>query len=154
MSTAADGIVVVGVGNVWAGDDAAGVLVARMVRDRAAGAVTVVEHEGEPTALLDRWEGARLAIVVDATLGGGPPGAVRVLEATHAPLPASFTGTSTHAFGLGGAIELARALGRLPERLVVVGIEGGGFEAGAQPGPAVAAALERAAERVLALASG
>ena len=75
---------------------------------------------------------------------------MRVLDATHEPLPAGFTGTSTHAFSLAQAIELGRALGRLPERLLVVGIEGEGFEAGAGPGAAVAAALEHGAAEVLA----
>ena len=62
MSSANSPVTVIGVGNAWAGDDAAGVLVARMVRDRAPDGVAVIEHEGEPTALLDAWEGARLAI--------------------------------------------------------------------------------------------
>jgi len=150
MSSASSGAVVIGVGNSWAGDDAAGVLVARLVRDRVPDGVAVAEHEGEPTALLDTWERSGLAIVVDATFGGGRPGAVRVLDATHEPLPAGFTGTSTHAFSLAQAIELGRALGRLPDRLLVVGIEGESFEAGAGPGPAVAAALEQGAAQVLA----
>jgi hydrogenase maturation protease len=146
----ARGALVVGVGNAWAGDDAAGLLVARIVRERAPG-VQVIEHEGEPTALLEAWEGAALAVVVDATSGGGRPGEVRVMDATDAPLPAAFTGTSTHAFGLAEAIELGRALGRSPGRLLVVGVEGARFEAGAEPGPEVAAALEGAADQVLAL---
>jgi hydrogenase maturation protease len=142
--------VVIGVGNSWAGDDAAGLLVARMVRERAPGGVTVIEHEGEPTALLDAWDRARVAIVVDATSGAGPPGAVRVIEASRDPLPASLTGTSTHAFSLAQAIELGRALDRLPEHLIVVGIEGDTFAAGAEPGAAAAAALDEAAAVVLA----
>jgi hydrogenase maturation protease len=143
--------VVIGVGNAWAGDDAAGLLVARMVRERAPGEVAVIEHEGEPTSLLEEWRSAALAIVVDATSGGGSPGEVRVMDATDAPLPAAFTGTSTHAFGLAEAIELGRALGRLPERLLVVGVEGARFEAGVEPSAEVATALEPAADRVLAL---
>jgi hydrogenase maturation protease len=139
------------VGNAWAGDDVAGLLVARAVRDRAPAGVAVIEHEGEPTGLLDRWQGATLAIVVDATSGGGRPGEVQVMDATGGPLPARFTGTSTHAFGLAEAIELGRALGRLPGRLVVVGIEGESFEAGAAPGPEVRAAVDAAADQVLAL---
>jgi hydrogenase maturation protease len=142
---------VVGVGNAWAGDDAAGLLVAGIVRDRAPAGVAVVEHEGEPTALLDTWDGARLAVVVDATCGGGAPGSVHVMDATREPLPARLTGSSTHAYGLAEAIELARALGRLPARLVVVGIEGERFEAGSSPGAAVSGALARAAEHVLEL---
>ena len=152
MSSASDPVVVVGVGNAFAGDDAAGLLVARMVRDRVPAGVTVVEHEGEPTALLDAWEGARLAIVVDAVSSHGQPGEVRVFDTTDERLPAGFTGTSTHAFSLAQAIELARALGRLPERMLVVGIEGSSFSAGTRPAAAVTAALAQAAERVLALA--
>jgi hydrogenase maturation protease len=151
MSTGDSHALVIGVGNAWAGDDAAGLLVARLVRERAPEGVTVIEHEGEPTALLDAWVGASLAIVVDATCGGGEPGAICIFEATHGPLPASFTGTSTHSFGLAEAIELARALGRLPERLVVVGIEGEAFEAGAVAGPEVTAALREASAEVLAI---
>jgi hydrogenase maturation protease len=151
MSSADSPVVVIGVGNAWAGDDAAGLLVARMVRECAPAGVAVIEHEGEPTALMDVWKGARLAILVDATQGGGRPGEVRVMEATREALPAALGGASTHAYGLGDAIELARALGRLPERLVVVGIEGATFEAGRAPGPAVTAALHGARERVLAL---
>jgi hydrogenase maturation protease len=142
---------VIGVGNAWAGDDAAGLLVARMVGARAPAGVEVVEHEGEPTALLDMWAGARLAVVVDATSSGAEPGAVREFDASRQRLPAGFTGTSTHAFSLAQAIELARALDRLPERLVIVGVEGAGFSAGTPPAPAVTAALEQAAARVLAL---
>jgi hydrogenase maturation protease len=149
-----DGIVVIGVGNSWAGDDAAGVLVARLVGARAGDGVAVIEHEGEPTGLLELWAGARLAVVVDATCGGGPVGTVRVIDATRDALPAAFNDVSTHAFPLAAAIELARVLGRLPERLLVVGVEGRSFDAGAAPGREVQAALEPAADRVLSLTQG
>jgi hydrogenase maturation protease len=143
--------IVIGVGNAWAGDDAAGLLVARMVRQRAPVGIAVIEHEGEPIGLLEAWDGARLAIVVDATSSGSPPGTVRVIDATREPMPARFAGTSTHAFGLPQTIELGRTLGRLPGRLLIVGIEGTRFTAGTQPTAAVAAALEPAAARVLSL---
>jgi hydrogenase maturation protease len=147
-------VLVIGVGNSWAGDDAAGILVARMVSARAPVGVTVIAHEGEPTALIEIWAGARLAIVVDAISGGAAPGQMRCFDATRRPLPADAAGTSTHAVGLGEAIELARALRRLPEQLLVVGIQGGRFEAGAEAGPEVRAALHKACEHVLALATG
>ena len=41
----------IGVGNALRGDDAAGLLVARRVRDRGADA-DVFEHEGDPTGIL------------------------------------------------------------------------------------------------------
>ena len=134
-----------------AGDDAAGVLVARALRGRLPEDVELMEHEGEPTALLDAWSGKRLAIVVDAISGDGPPGTVRSLDPTASPLPEGLDGTSTHAFTLAQAIELGRALGRLPVRLLVVGIEGVHFKASDAPGQPVAAAIEPAAEAVLEL---
>jgi hydrogenase maturation protease len=149
MSSASSRVAVIGVGNSWSGDDAAGVLAVRRLRGRVPKGVTLIEHEGEPTALLDVWEGAELAIVVDATSGGGSPGTVRLFDATTEPVPSRFSGMSTHAFTVAQAIELGRALSRLPARLVVVGIEGRSFEAGARLEPEVAAAVDAAAETVL-----
>ena len=143
--------VVIGVGNSWAGDDAAGVLAARALRGRVPIDVELIEHEGEPTALIEAWSGRRLAIVVDAVLNDGPPGRIRCFDATASPLPASVGGRSTHAFTLAQAIELARSLGRLPDRLLVVGIAGARFEAGTKPGRSVADAIGPAAESVLEL---
>ncbi len=48
--------------------------------------------------------------------------------------------------GLAEAVELARALGRLPARLVVYGIEAASFETGAEPSAAVRAAAESVAD--------
>jgi hydrogenase maturation protease len=60
-------------------------------------------------------------------------------------LPAGLFRVSTHRFGLADALELARALGRLPPRVVVYGIEGSRFAPGRPMSPAVAAAVERLA---------
>jgi hydrogenase maturation protease len=71
---------------------------------------------------------------------GGPPGTVHLLD----------TG-GTHAFGLAAAVELARALRRLPPRLVVVGVEASTFEYGAPLTAPVAAAVPAAVAQVLAV---
>jgi hydrogenase maturation protease len=70
-------------------------------------------------------------------------------DATEGPLPPFVSATSTHALGLGDAIELARTLGRLPSRLIVYAIEGARFGAGDALTPAVAAAVETTAEAAL-----
>lgn len=135
MSSARDRRVVIGIGNAARGDDAAGLIVAR----RLGG----VEHEGDPVALLDVWRGADRAVVVDAVSSGAAPGTVQRFDAAAAPLPAHLrSSTSTHAFGLAEAIELGRALGRLPPELTVYGIEGERFEAATELTPAVAAAVD------------
>jgi hydrogenase maturation protease len=108
-----------------------------------------LEHEGEPTALVEMWAGRRLVVIVDAMAGSEAPGTLRWFDATTAPLPSAFSGASTHAFSLPQAIELSRALGGLPERLFVLAIEGSEFRAGPEPDPAVARAAEQAADTLV-----
>lgn len=43
-----------------------------------------------------------------------------MFDATDERLPAGFTGTSTHAFGLAEAIELARALERAADQVLAL----------------------------------
>ena len=126
-------VVIVGLGNELRGDDGAGLLVARRLQ---AGApqrdVVVRECSGEVTGLLDALEGADAAVVVDAARGAGPAGGVWRLDATREPLPRHRLGpVSSHDDGLAEAIELARALGRLPARVIVYAVVGTRFEVGA-----------------------
>jgi hydrogenase maturation protease len=140
----------VGLGNELRGDDAAGPLVARAAAPRTPPGAEVIEHQGEPIDLLDLWEGAELVLVADAVVSGAAPGVVQRFDAAAAPLPAAFAAPSTHALGLHEAVELARALGRLPERLVVFAVEGEDFANGSTPGEAVLAAVGRVADAALA----
>jgi hydrogenase maturation protease len=141
--------VVVGVGNAYRGDDGVGLAIAERVRGRAPEDVEVVECEQEPSRLLDAWSGADVALVVDACSSGEPPGTVHRFDVSGDPLPARVFRSSTHAFGVGDAVELARALERLPGRVVVYGVEGGQFAAGAPLSPEVESAVEQVAEEVL-----
>mgnify|MGYP000147280489 CR=1 FL=1 len=149
---------VLGVGNAWRRDDAVGLAVARRLHGSLPAGVEVLEREGEPTSLIEAWAGADAAWVVDAVSSGAPPGTIHRLDARAAPLPAELFRASTHHLGLPEAVELARALGRLPPRLVVFGVAGARFEAGQELTPAVAAAVEPAAaavrEEVRACTSG
>jgi hydrogenase maturation protease len=144
----------VGIGNPLRGDDAAGLLAARALRRHAPAGIEVRELEGEPVGLIDAWAGAETVVVADAVASGGEPGELHRIDAGAAPLPAAFAGPSTHALGLAEAVELARALGRLPPRLVVYGIEAAGFATGADPTPAVRAGAERAASSAAAELAG
>lgn len=84
----------------------------------------MIECEGEPLDLIEEWSGAGQAIVVDAVSSGAEPGAIHRIDPRRQPLPAELFTGSTHALGVAEAVELARALDRLPRRLVVIGIEG------------------------------
>jgi hydrogenase maturation protease len=133
---------VIGVGNAWRGDDAAGLAVARRLRELALDDIEVREVEGDATALVDLWVRATHVVVVDAAASGAPPGTVSRFDAIAMPLPARTVRSSTHAFGVPDAVELARALGRLPERLDVYAIEGASFTAGDRLSPAVEQAVD------------
>lgn len=142
--------VVIGLGNLLRGDDGAGIAVTRRVRAAAPEGVDVVELGDDLAGLLDAWSGMDLAVVVDAIRSDGPLGDVRWMELDPSrPLGGWRSPTSSHALGLASAVELGRTLGRLPGRLVLVGIEGAGAAAGDPLSPAVAEAVEAAAEQVL-----
>lgn len=141
-------VVVVGVGNTLRGDDAAGLEAARRLRDLLPPEVRVVQSDGEPSRLLDAWEGADAVVILDAVSSEGSPGAVHRLDASSEPLPARLFGASTHELGVGEAIELARALGRLPERVVVFGVEGADFGARDELSPEAARGVAEAVAAV------
>ena len=147
--------VVIGVGNELRGDDSAGLLVARRLRERGATQADVLVCEADPAELLTAWTGADLAIVVDTVVSGAAPGTIQRFDVSAAPLPTKLIGFSTHAFGVGEAIELARALDRLPGRTIVYGIEGSSFSAGAPLDPAIERAVDETLTRIMAeLAEG
>ena len=133
---------VLGVGNQWRRDDAAGLEVARRLDRELPRGVRVLEREGEPTGLLDAWQGEREVVLVDAVTSGAKPGTVHRLDAIAAPLPAELFRASTHHMSVAEAVELGRALGRLPERLELYGIEGADFGAGSGLTPDVEHAVE------------
>ncbi|WP_405085094.1 hydrogenase maturation protease [Microbispora sp. NBC_01389] len=148
--------VVVGLGSDLRGDDAAGLAVARLLAGLHGDAPppgVAVEACGDAAALVEAWSGAALAIVVDAVRTGAPPGTVHhrlpsLPVPLPAPLPVEGWHGGTHSLGLVDAVDLARALGRLPGELVVVGIEGGDFTPGAPMTPPVLAAVRRTAREL------
>jgi hydrogenase maturation protease len=139
---------VVGIGNRWRSDDAAGLEVVARLQGTLPREIELHEREGEPTALIDSWEGAEAVWLVDAVSSGAPAGTLHRIEVGEQELPAELFRTSTHHVGLAEAVELARALGKLPRRMVVLGIEAERLDVGEGLTAAVAEAVERAAAAV------
>ncbi|PWI13200.1 peptidase M52 [Streptomyces sp. Act143] len=136
-------IAVIGVGNEFRRDDGVGWAVLARLRERSLPPGTdLATCDGDPGRLIGLWEGARLAIVVDAAHAHpGTPGRVHRLELDAGLLDRPPT-TSSHGLGLGEAVELARVLGLLPEHLVVYAVEGTDSALGTGLSPAVADAVE------------
>ena len=139
---------VIGFGNPCRRDDAAGPLVARRLGEMGIPDVEVREMHGDASRLPSVWEGYDPVYLVDAVVSGGAAGALLRLDAVEEPLPPGRRSPSSHAFGVAEAVELARALGRLPGTLVVYGIEGADFGAGERPSPPVVAAVEAVVRRI------
>jgi hydrogenase maturation protease len=140
--------VVVGCGNPDRGDDGAGILVARRLREFG---VDAIENRGDLIALPDSWEGAEQAIIVDTVITGAAPGEISLWDARNAPVEKNCFRCSTHAFGVAEAVELARLLDRLPPSLWIYGIEGSQFEPGTGVSAAVARAVEKVAQEILCM---
>jgi hydrogenase maturation protease len=141
-------IIVIGIGNEFRGDDAAGLLVVRRLQEKPPGGVEFGEQSGEATALMDAMSQAGTVILVDAVQSGAEAGQVHRYDASEQAMPAQFLRCSTHNFSVHDAIEMARALGNLPPRLMVYGIEGSHFEPGSELTPSVQTAVVEAAQRI------
>ena len=99
-----EGAVVVGIGQLAAGDDAVGLLVARNVAAKGI----VARECADASLLLTLLGDGRRVVVVDAVVGGGAPGTVSKLDA--GALGSGPRPLSSHGLGVAEAIELARAL--------------------------------------------
>ena len=142
------GTLVIGCGNADRGDDAAGLLVARRLREMG---VEAQEQSGEALALMESWRGAGEdveVVLIDAVVTGAPVGTITVWDAREAPVIGDFLRCSTHAFGVAEAIQLARVVDLLPPRMLIYGIDAGRFDFGAPPSVEVAWAIEEVAERI------
>jgi hydrogenase maturation protease len=145
--------VVIGVGNRWRRDDAAGPEVIDALRERVNDAVALVESDGEPTRLLDAFALAPQVVMVDAVVTGAEPGTIH--RFTNEELPAQMgIGQSSHLVQLFETIELGRLLDRLANGLVLIGIEATDFDNGEGMTDAVAAGVTAAVDAVMTELAG
>ena len=163
MKTVPMRTVVLGLGNEYRRDDGVGHVVAREVAARVTPDVGVYAVDGDPTRMLDAWDGADLAILIDSAVGDSsrpetvPSGTVHRVESVHRVdsvhrfdsgdvTLSPGAATSTHGFGLITALELGRLLDRLPHRWVLYTVDAAdvGFGCG------LSRATARAADRVVA----
>jgi hydrogenase maturation protease len=145
---------VIGVGSVQRGDDAAGALVAKQLRDTVKPndrySLQVIECDGETTALIDALKDFDVAYLVDAAHSNAASGTIVRIEAHREPLPAYLGSLSSHQLGLAQGIELARTLGALPRVCIVFGIEARSFSFNTPPTAEVSKAIDEVALRIRA----
>ena len=142
--------IVIGVGNRDRGDDAAGPLVCDRLRARpgASASPRMFVCEGSILDLALHWDHDDHVVIVDAMQPGNTPGRIVTVDATVGPL-AMPGAVSTHEIDVSVAIELARAIGRMPARLFLIGIEAEQTEWITPPSPAVEAAIDAVVDIVI-----
>ena len=140
---------VIGVGNRDRGDDAVGPHVCDLLRARFGGRLRSVVCEGSIIDLALHWGPGDRVVVVDALPVGSNPGRTLSIDVTDDEVSAP-TAVSTHEVDVSVAIELARALGRMPSELVVLGIEAERTTWCSPLSPPVAAAAEAAVDHLVA----
>jgi hydrogenase maturation protease len=131
---------VVGCGSPF-GDDALGWVLLDRLRDRGWGLYVELHRVEGGQQLLSLLDGRGSLIVVDALAPAGNAGGVMRLDPSDPRLEVLRPG-STHDIRPGEAIRLAEALGILPARVVIWGVEGELFEPETSLSPAVAPVLD------------
>ncbi|MHB8066443.1 MAG: hydrogenase maturation protease [Desulfobaccales bacterium] len=142
-------VLIIGIGNIFRGDDAAGLAAARLFREMRLPGVKVLELDGDISALLEGWQGFPKVVVIDAVASKSEAGQVFRFAAHAGALPRRlFACCSCHSFGLAEQIEIARSLQQLPPSLMVYGIEGKDFLLGSGLSQEVQQALPRLVEQI------
>jgi len=140
---------VIGVGNLWRGDDGVGPAAVAYFEGRRAGGARTMTAPAEATALMAAFDGADAAIIIDAAAPVGAPGRITRLDANEGTLPTDEDSPSTHGFGVAAALALAEALKTRPPTLLVYAVEGADFGQGEGLSPPVAAAIPLLVDRVV-----
>jgi len=141
-------MIVIGLGNEFRHDDAAGLIVARRLRELG---LPAEEHDRDPVALINRWTGETGVILVDAVYSGTAPGTLHRIDMSASRLPREPFLRSTHAFRLVEAVELSRVVGTLPPHIFFFGVEGMDFTPGIGVSAEVESALPILTQEVLSL---
>jgi hydrogenase maturation protease len=145
-------MIVIGIGNEFRGDDAAGLAAARLLRKQLSAEVRVIEQSGDGGTLLNAVQNEDTVIVLDAVQSGAPPGTIHRLCANQDRIPRGLFPHSTHSFGVAEAIALAQSLQMLPSRLLIYGIEGENFAFTTRLSAHVRGAVRRVTREVADLA--
>ncbi len=117
-------VLILGVGNILLSDEGLGVRVVERLKESYIFPENVKLLDGGTLGidLLYFLEGLERLIIVDAIMGGGPPGTSYKFSGDE--VKAYFTGkVSAHELGIQEVLGIAQLTGKYPKEVVVVGME-------------------------------
>lgn len=142
----------IAIGNAFRRDDGVGTTIVSELKNTIGDdhtGISFLECSGDGAGLMELWKGFQQVFLFDAVMSDQSPGTVHRLDANKNVMPSDFFKYSSHAFSLAEAVEMARVLDRLPDQLIVYGIEGTDFDHGEGLSEAVQAAVNVVVKRVL-----
>jgi hydrogenase maturation protease len=152
-------IKIIGLGQSLRGDDAAGLAAVRLWQERYCennkqSNVQVELAELPGIGLLSLLEGAGMAILVDAVRSGADAGTIHILSKEHLDAFPNESG-SAHGWGVAETLSLGEKVmpSTMPEKIIVIGIEGVDFSMGNPLSPGVELALPEVARLIEQLAT-
>lgn len=142
-------VLIIGVGNQYRSDDAAGLVAAELLNAKKYKGVEVLKHSGEGASLMDCWKNADSVVIIDAIHSGAQPGTIFRIDVHKQPLQREYFRYSTHSFGVADAVELARAMNQLPKQFVIFGMEAKNYIAGTELSREVDQATKEIVDRLV-----
>ena len=139
---------IVGIGSPYGDDQAGWLTIDALLANgiRASSEVVIAKLDRPGANLIPLLESAAWVILVDAMQSHGPAG--RIQRFDQQDWPGYCHGFSSHGFGVLDALSLAQALGALPPRLDLYGIEIGLALPGEDAGACIQAAARHLAELI------
>jgi hydrogenase maturation protease len=137
------------IGNPYRKDDSVGIFLAAELKKRISEPGIVHQVFGEIGTVMDLMSKARNVIFVDAVSSGAEPGTIFRFDLADGNIPAVSYWGNTHGFSIPEAIDLAKILGQLPERVIVYAVEGKEFGAGEEMSEKVEASIPELLNRMI-----
>jgi len=142
-------IAIVGIGNIYRGDDAVGWAVIDQLKEKVGAVIQLCKQRGDIAELMEVFAKHPNVYLVDACLSTAPVGSWRRIDAMRQPLPIESSQTSTHGFSISQTVALAKSMNQLPSKLIIYAIIGSNYAMSEALSPLLAQAVNQVAEAIL-----
>jgi hydrogenase maturation protease len=145
-------VAIVGVGNVLLSDEGVGIHAVRALREREISMpchVRIFELGTRGLEILEAVQGFGKAIIIDAVKSGAHPGSIRRWELGELLDTSARRMVNLHEIDLLAALKIGRATARLPDEVVIIGVEPKILSPGLELSPEVKGKMQELIELVL-----